>query len=164
MMHTTYKDKQLPVVSSLAGSSLIDSADMGPVMFECMTSVTAAQIAAGAVTLISDSDVPTGSKLVPLSIIIHFHASTAFTTATDIRLSDTATSPIDFITVAIANTTGTKSLPNPEAVTGVTVSTDYRTFNASGNSGKGLQIRSTGSTPAAGDTFYVYVRGVVVTA
>lgn len=164
MMHTEMSGTQLPVVGGIVSSNQITSAGDGPAWFRVAKSVTAAEVIAGAVTLLSDSDVPYGLKVVPTNVVINFDGSTAFTTATDIRVSDTSGTPIDFVTVAIANTTGTKVVPVASAPTGVTVGTAMKNLNASGAAGKGLQLRTTGSTPAAGATLYLVIEGFVTTA
>lgn len=72
--------------------------------------------------------------------------NTSFITATDIRLSDTASSPVDIVTLAIANATD-GNIITPDGGTGITIGAGY---NAALTASKGVQIRKTGSTAASG--------------
>jgi|SRR5579872_313034 len=64
-----------------------------------------------------------------------------FTTATDVRISDTASSPVDVVTVVVADFQDT-NIVTPAGGTGITVGT----FAAPLTAGKGLQLRKTGSS------------------
>jgi hypothetical protein len=108
--------------------------------------VTLAQLNAGHAIL---PDVP-GRVIKPLGFFIQFNG--AFTTADDIRLSDTAGSPVDIVTIAIA-----------QAGNGVSHSHAHGTntrgagFLANLTAGKGIQIRKTGSTAAGGTDIKVQI-------
>lgn len=129
----------------------------GPCEFFVDRTVTAAQLIAGPVTLINDSDVPSGYKLYVTELTIRWGA-TAFATATDVRVSDTNSTPVDFVTVLVANTTGVTSWPIDE--TGVTWGSALNSRTGA-TAGKGLRVRTTGSTPTSGSSFIVTVKGYI---
>lgn len=118
--------------------------------------VTAADLIAGDVTLVADSDVPRGHKCYITDYQLRF-GGTAFATATDVRISDTAPSPTDFVTVAIANTTGFKHLTSASQ-TGVT-NGNALLLRQGGAAGRGIRLRTTGSAPTAGSDLSVRIEG-----
>jgi hypothetical protein len=73
-----------------------------------------------------------------------------FTTATDVRLSDTAGTPVDIATIAIADVVDNAQLgeDDPLAVLGAG-------WAAPLTGGKGIQIRKTGSAAAGGTNILV---------
>lgn len=165
---TLFNNKPIRYIRAFLGlgrtGSKIDQSQQtqqhGPAFFEVDLDVTAAQIIAGPVTVVPDSMVPPGYKLYLTDYQIRW-GGTAFTTATDVRISDTNSTPVDFVTVTVANT-GSNNIHrlSPTGVTQTGVTQGAGIVNrGGGTSGKGLQIRTTGSTPAAGSAFSVYVRG-----
>lgn len=155
-----FRDKQAPDPPCQVYGRLNVGND-GPCQFEAEVEITAAQLIAGAVVLLPDSLVPRNCKCFIRDYEIRWGGS-AFATATDVRLSDTNASPVDFVTVLVANTLNALHRLSPTGVTqtGVTQSTALTsTASDGGTVGKGLQVRTTGSTPTAGSTFRVYVRG-----
>jgi len=76
-----------------------------------------------------------------------------FTTATDIRLSDTTATPVDIATLVIANATN-NNVVQPGA-TGLTLNAG---FGVPLTANQGLQIRKTGSSAAGGTSLLVLVR------
>jgi len=87
---------------------------------------------------------------------VYFKVTGGFTTCTDVRLSDTNSSPVDVVTIAVAGlTTGNRI--GDFTVTNVT----WGSFLAQLTADKGLQLRHTGSACAAGTSidyriFYSY--------
>lgn len=73
-----------------------------------------------------------------------------FITATDIRISDTAGTPVDIATLAIAQAVDNAQL-GPDS-TGITLNAGWA---ASLTGGKGIQIRKTGSAAAGGTDILV---------
>lgn len=104
--------------------------------------VTLAQLKAGA-TIVAGV---TGRTLTPIRFRIKFTG--AFTTATTIRLSDTAGSPVDIATVAIANATDGNILTETGG-TGLTIGAGY---GAALTIDKGIQLRDVTANTAAGGT------------
>jgi len=110
-------------------------------------SATLAQINAGLVIMADDpfrTIIPVGFRLL---------VTGAFTTLTDVRLSDTAGSPVDIVTIAQAQLTNGAVFGTGSA-TGVTFGAG---FAAPVTAGKGIQIRKTGSSGAGGTS----ISGVV---
>lgn len=118
----------------------------GPDVKSVEATVTLAQLNAG-YTLVAGVG---KRKYRPIGFYIEFNGS--FITATDIRLSDTNSSPVDIVTIEIA-----------QAGTGVSHSHVHGTntkgagFLADLTEGKGIQIRKTGSTAAGGTNIKVNV-------
>lgn len=108
--------------------------------------VTLAELNTGK-TLIAGVD---GRVLKPIDFFIKFNGG--FTTATDIRLSDTSGSPVDIVTIAIAQATNgaihTRSKGTNTLGSG---------FMANLTAGKGIQIRKTGSNAAGGTDIVVQI-------
>jgi hypothetical protein len=77
----------------------------------------------------------------------------AFTTATDIRISDTSSGPVDVVTVAIAGATNGARI-NDTSTTNVTFGAGYMTPLTADY---GLQVRKTGSSAAGGTSILVRV-------
>ncbi len=108
--------------------------------------VTLAELNAGKTILAA----PAGRKFKPVDFFIKFTG--AFLTATDIRLSDLATVPVDIVTIAIA-----------QAGDGVIHTRDAGThtlgagFLAALTAGKGIQIRKTGADATGGTSVLVQV-------
>ncbi len=155
-----FRDKQ-PAVAPTMVSGLIDVGNDGPCFFTVDVDVTAAQLIAGAVTILADSLVPRNCKCYIRDYQIRW-GGVAFATATDIRLSDTNAAPVDFVTVLIANTVNIfhRLSASVVAMVGVTQGAALTSQATDGGTvGKGLQIRSTGAAPTAGSTFRVTVSG-----
>ncbi len=108
--------------------------------------VTLAELNAGKVLIPAVA----GRVLKPVDFFIRFNG--AFTTATDIRLSDTADSPVDIVTIAIAQATNgavhTRSKGTNTLGAG---------FLANLTAGKGIQIRKTGSDAEGGTDILVQI-------
>lgn len=117
---------------------VLDAA-FGPVHAVYFTA-TLAQINAGYTAIAADAN----RKIVPVGARIKCNGS--FTTLTDIRLSDTAASPVDILTLNQAQATS-GAIASDQGGTGVTVGAG---FGAALTSGKGVQIRQTGSAGAGG--------------
>lgn len=79
-----------------------------------------------------------------------------FTSATDVRLSDTAGTPVDVVTVVVANFQ-TGNLVTPAGGTGITIGT----FAAPLTISKGLQLRQTGSAITVATSAIVTVSYVI---
>lgn len=79
--------------------------------------------------------------------------SGAWTGLTDVRLSDTAASPIDVVTIAQANLTDAARFTNGSA-TGLTFGAG---FCGALTTGAGLRLRKTGTTATAGTAFLVRI-------
>ncbi len=118
----------------------------GNKLFSVEHVVTLAELNAGHTIL----PAPAGRKLKVVDFFIKFTGT--FTTATDIRLSDLASSPVDIVTIVIA-----------QAGDGVyhTRSKGTNTlgagFMADLTAGKGIQLRKTGSSAAGGTSITVQV-------
>jgi hypothetical protein len=128
----------------------------GACQFVVDKDILASDLAAGDVTLVKDSEVPRGHKCYVTNYQLRF-GNTAFATATDVRLSDNASTPTDFVTVTIANTTGFKHLTSASQ-TGVTHGSALLQ-RTGGAAEKGIRLRTTGSAPTAGSDFSIRVEG-----
>jgi hypothetical protein len=121
-----------------------------PVKIGTDATTALAAINSGAVIL-PDTQVPQGCRCYVTDVQFCFNG-TAFATATDIRISDTNGTPVDFATVAIANTSSYQRLGGANVTAGAGIATG-------GTLSKGLQIRKTGSNATGGHAFTVVVRG-----
>ena len=74
----------------------------------------------------------------------------AFTTATDIRISDTTGTPVDVVTLAIAGATSGAVITEA-----LTTNITLGTFGAPLTASQGLQLRKTGSSAAGGTSIFV---------
>lgn len=108
--------------------------------------VTLAQLNAG-YTIVPEVG---GRTYVPVGFYVKFNGT--FLTATDIRLSDTNSSPVDIVTIAIAQA-GT-GVTHMEGLGTNTLGTLYAGLTA----GKGIQIRKTGSAATGGTNILVGIR------
>lgn len=111
----------------------------GNEVYSVEATVTLAQINAGYTFLPEVADVT--YKVVGFKISV----SGTFTTATDIRISDTKSTPVDIATLAIAQATDGAFLSETSA--GITVGAG---FGAALTANKGIQARKTGSSAAGG--------------
>jgi hypothetical protein len=99
------------------------------------------------------ADVNAGYTVVPANpsrtlrpIGFFIRVNGAWTTGTDVRISDTAASPVDIVTFAQANLTNANTFTGASQ-TGQTLGAG---FLVPLTAGKGIQFRSTGSAMAAG--------------
>lgn len=115
-------------------------------------SITLAQLNAGATIV----PAVTGRTYRPVGFWLQFNG--AFTTATDIRLSDTAGSPVDIVTVAIAGATNGANVTQ-NGGSNITVSTTGFAQQLTANAG--IQLRKTGSSAAGGTSIFYMVQFVV---
>lgn len=93
-----------------------------------------------------------GRRYRVLDFYIRFNGT--FTTATDVRLSSTESSPSDIVTIAIAQA-GTGVIHRPGV--GTNTLTDANFGTASLVAGTGIQLRKTGSSAAGGTSVYVVI-------
>lgn len=153
-LHTlTYQGPKTPATN--VSDAMLDTRE-GRGVFEAEFQIgTDASTALSAVnsgaTLIPDSQVPRGCRVYVTDVEFKFNG-TAFATSTDIRISDTAATPVDFATVAIANTGSFQRLGGANVTAGAGIANG-------GTVGRGLRIRQTGTAATAGHAFRVYVRG-----
>jgi len=131
----------------------------GPCQFETEVEVTAAMLIAGAVTVLPDASVPRNCKVYLRDYQFRW-GSTAFATASNIFLSDTNASPVDFVTVTVGAAASAIHRFSPTGVTQTNVTQGAALIGPAdgGTTGKGLQVR-TNVAPTLGSTFRVYVRG-----
>lgn len=92
-----------------------------------------------------------GFKITPLDFVLDFNGT--FTTATDIRLSTTDSTPVDIATVLIAAAVDNAFVRAAGSGAGAIGAG----FNAEGSSGEGVQIRKTGSAAAGGTSIRGWV-------
>lgn len=123
--------------------------------------ITAAELIAGAVTILPDGEVPAGCKPFIDDYQINWGA-TAFGAATAVVLQDTG-GATTFLSVLVANTLNALHRLSPTGVTQTGVTQGAALIGApaalGGVSGKGLRVATTGSTPTLGSTFRIMVRG-----
>lgn len=104
---------------------------------------------------------PKGYKPFVTYALFVVNGATAWTGGTDIRLSDDAGSPVDWVTITAAALTGntTISVPFGGTVTGVTQNAAVLDpVNGGLTTERGLVVRATG-TFSAGSTIGLYVEG-----
>jgi len=118
-----------------------------------------AAAAATPVHVIPAAQVPTGKKFYPLGMILSVGGATAWTdsTATVVKLQDTAGSPVAAVSVAKAQLTGNAVLGFPS--TGVTLQTPVRT-GVGMTAAKGIDVVGDANF-AAGSDITVTVFGVI---
>lgn len=117
----------------------------GQDVYAVTKTVTLAQLNAGAVLLPAAA----GITLTVLSVVII--PLVTFTTATDIRLSDTTGTPVDVVTIPIASVTNGAFIST--GLAGNTLGTLGLPLTAN----QGLQLRKTGSSAAGGTSLLVMV-------
>lgn len=129
--------------------SAVDLDDAGGA-FVMGTGVLTAAAAATPVHVIPDASVPTGKKFYPLGMIMSVGGATAWTdsTATVVKLQDTAGSPVAAVSVAKAQLTGNAVLGFPS--TGVTLQTPVRT-GAGMTAAKGIDVVGDANFAAGSD-------------
>ena len=130
-----------------SGAEAFIDPNSGDRIFSVEDTVTLAQLNAGK-TIVADA---AGRTLKVVSILMVFTGG--FTTSTDIRISDTNSSPVDVVTVAIAGATNGARIGDT-STTNVTFGAG---FNANLTADKGIQVRKTGGTAAAGTSILVRV-------
>jgi hypothetical protein len=109
-------------------------------------------------TLLPEGLVPSGMKCVLTDFHIGWGA-TAWNNATSICISDSNGTPVDFATVAIANTGGSAMMTRQTGVTGLTLGSALVSLSG-GTTGKGLNCRIVGGTnPTQGSGFKIHGRG-----
>lgn len=121
--------------------------DLAPSLYLQTFSATLAELNAGK-TIVADR---AGHILTPVDLLLVFNGT--FTTATDIRLSDTNGTPVDILTLAIAGATANTRIGN----TSTSNITWGAGFLAALTAHKGIQIRKTGSNAAGGTSISGYV-------
>lgn len=126
------------------------AAGTGPQMCAVFTA-TLAQINAGL------AFIPADANRTILPIGFGFTVTGAFATLTDIRLSDTAASPVDIMTLAQAQATNGAVITTTS--TGVTLGAGFRVALTAG---KGVQIRQTGTAGTGGTSISGIVEFLLV--
>lgn len=155
-MATTHKQFLGKIVDYLTGYRRGKLANTdGACTFEIDQAFTTSTLTGTAsVTLLEDAAVPTGLKCYITEYVIRF-GSTAF--AANVKISDSNSTPVDFVTVLAANTTGYYCNTCGTLPTGLTQEAAL-TANSGGTASKGLVLRSA-STQSLGSAGSVYIRG-----
>lgn len=105
--------------------------------------------------------VPKGYKAYITYVLFVVNGATAWASGTDVRISDDAGSPVDWVTVATAALTGNAviSVPFGGTVTGVTqTAATIAPVTGGLTSERGIVVRATG-TFTAGSNLEVYIEG-----
>lgn len=143
-------------IATTGQNSIIDSAgaliSVAP-EYVYVGTVTLVQLNAG-ITLIPA--IP-GRTIKPVQYLLTFNGT--FTTATDIRLQDTAVSPVGIATVLIAAATAGAKISSEVVVANVT---DGAGMNVNLTLGKGIQLVKTGSAAAGGTSIQVKIKYNVI--
>lgn len=135
-----------------AGLGLLSSTDFihpqeDDRVYAVTSTVTLAELNAGKTIVTAIA----GRTITPVSIFMV--CTGAFTTSTDIRISDTSSGPVDVVTLAIAGATNGARI-HDGSTTNVTFGAG---FNAALTADYGLQVRKTGGTAAGGTSILVRV-------
>lgn len=133
--------------ASLLGTSAFIHPANDDRVYSVESTVTLAELNAGKTIVAA---VP-GRTIKPVSVLIVFTG--AHTTATDVRISDTSSGPVDVVTVAIAGATNGARI-HDGSTTNVTFGAGY---NANLTADYGLQVRKTGSSAAGGTSLLARV-------
>ena len=118
------------------------------------TATITSAAAATAVSLLADSEVPTGKKCYITGFIARVNGATNWGTTATVKIQDTNSSAVDFVTMAVAALTGnTTVFPHTSNVTlGSAI-----LLGSGGTASKGLQLK--GNANGTGSDLVVTVFG-----
>ncbi len=126
------------------------------ILFSRTVTLTSAA-AATAVSIIADSEVPAGFTPYILNFRAQVNGGTPWATTATVKIQDTAGTPVDFVTFAVAGLTANAYLVDNTA--NVTLGTAY-SLNTGGTAGKGLRV--VGNANGTGSNLVVTVVGIYV--
>jgi hypothetical protein len=120
----------------------------------CKTATITSAAAATAVSLLADSEVPTGKKCYVTGFIGRVNGTTVWATTATVKIQDTNSSAVDFVTMAVAALTSqARVYPGTANVT-----TENAMANGTGGTAsKGLQLK--GDANGTGSDLIVTVTG-----
>ena len=118
------------------------------------TATITSAAAATAVSLLADSEVPSGKKAYVTGFIARVNGATNWATTATVKIQDTNSSAVDFATMAVAALTGNTTVyPH---TSNITVEDAWR-LGTGGTSDKGLQLK--GDANGTGSNLVVTVFG-----
>lgn len=121
-----------------------------------VTGTITSAAAATAVTLIADADVPTGKKIYVQGFIAKVDGATVWATTATVKIQDSNSSAVGFVTMAVAALTG-NAVVGPH-VADITCE-DAFSEGTGGTASKGLQLK--GNANGTGSDLKVTVWGII---